>query len=55
MNQFIKTAAYLKCLFDQDHLVAQSSVIIEAIWAACSPLISDIAQHMPGAKQRTTS
>jgi hypothetical protein len=48
MNQCIKTAAFLKYLFDQDSLVAKASVIIEAIWAACSPRISDIAQHMPG-------
>src|SRR5512137_1036231 len=48
MNKCIQTAAFLQYLFDQDSLVAKASVIIEAIWAACSPRISDIAQHMPG-------
>jgi hypothetical protein len=48
MNQCIKAAPFLKHLFDQDRLVAKAAVIVEAILAACSPRLSDIAQHMPG-------
>jgi hypothetical protein len=48
MNKCIKAAAFLKYLFDQERLVAKAAVIVEAILAACSPRLSDIAQHMPG-------
>lgn len=48
MNKFSKAAAFLKHLFDQDSLAEKAAVIVEAILAACSPRISEIAQHMPG-------
>jgi len=48
VNKCIKAASFLKYLFDQDHLVAKAATIVEAILAACSPRLSDIAQHMPG-------
>jgi Transposase DDE domain len=48
MNQFIKAAAFLQHLFDQDRLAAKAAVILEAILAARSPRLSEIAQHMPG-------
>jgi hypothetical protein len=50
MNKFIKAAAFLKYLFDQDSLAEKAAVIIEAILAACSPRLSQIAQHMPGSE-----
>jgi hypothetical protein len=48
MNKFIKAEAFLKHLFDSDRLAAKAAIIVEAILAACSPRISEIAQHMPG-------
>jgi hypothetical protein len=48
MNKCIQAAAFLKSLFDQDHLAAKAAIIIEAILAAGSPRLSEIAQHMPG-------
>jgi hypothetical protein len=48
MNQFIKARSFLQHLFDQERLVAKATVIIEAILAARSPRLSEIAQHMPG-------
>lgn len=48
MRQFIKAAAFLKLVFDQEHLVAKAAVIIEAILTARSPRIAEIARHMPG-------
>jgi hypothetical protein len=48
MNKFIQAAPFLKNLFDQDRLVQKAAVIVEAILAARSPRLSDIAQHMPG-------
>jgi hypothetical protein len=48
MIQFIKVVAFLQYLFDQDRLAAKAAVIIEAILAARSPRLSEIAQHMPG-------
>ena len=48
MNKFIKAAPLLKYLFDQDGLVQKAAVIVEAILAARSPRLSDLAQHMPG-------
>ncbi len=48
MNKFIQAAAFLKHLFDDERLAAKAAVIVEAMWAACSPRLSDIAQHMPG-------
>ena len=50
MNKFIKAAPFLKYLFDQDGLVEKAAVIVEAILAARSPRLSDIAQHMPGSE-----
>jgi hypothetical protein len=43
MNQFIKATAFLKYLFDEDRLATKAGVIVEAILAACSPRLSDIA------------
>jgi hypothetical protein len=48
MNKFIKAGAFLKHLFDQECLATKAAIIIEAILAACSPRLSEIAQHMPG-------
>ena len=48
MHKFIKAAAFFKYLFDQDRLAAKAAVIVEAILAARSPRMTDIAQHMPG-------
>ena len=48
MNQFIKAVAFLQHLFDQERLAAQAGRIIEAILAARSPRLSDIAEHMTG-------
>lgn len=48
MNQCIKAEAFLTHLFDQERLAAKAAVIVEAILAACSPRMSEIAQHMPG-------
>ena len=48
MNKFIKATAFLKYLFDQERVAEKAAVIVEAIWAACSPRLSDIAQHMAG-------
>ncbi len=48
MNQFIKAVAFLQHLFDQERLAEQAGRIIEAILAARSPRLSDIAEHMPG-------
>jgi hypothetical protein len=48
MNKFIKAAAFLRHLFDQDRLAEKAAVIVEAILAARSPRLSEIAQHMPG-------
>lgn len=48
MNKFIKAVAFLQHLFDQDRLAEQASHIIEAILAARSPRLSDIAEHMTG-------
>ncbi len=50
MNQFIKAKPFLQHLFDQDRLAAKAAVIIEAILAARSPRLSEIAQHMPGSE-----
>ncbi len=48
MHKFIKAAAFFKYLFDQERLAAKAAVIVEAILAARSPRLTDIAQHMPG-------
>ena len=48
MNKFIKAEAFLKHLFDQDQLAVKAAAIVEAILAARSPRISEIAQHMVG-------
>lgn len=48
MNKFIKAVAFLQHLFDQDRLAEQAGRIIEAILAARSPRLSDIAEHMTG-------
>jgi len=48
MNKFIKAKAFLQHLFDQDRLADKAAVIVEAILAAGSPRISEIAQCMPG-------
>ena len=50
MNKFIKAEAFLKYLFDQDQLAVKAAVIVEAILAARSPRISEIAQHMGGSE-----
>lgn len=48
MKQFIKAAAFLKQVFDQEHLVVKAAAIVEAILAARSPRIAEIARQMPG-------
>lgn len=50
MSKCIKAAPFLKHLFDQERLAAKAALIIEAILAACSPRMSEIAQHMPGSE-----
>ena len=50
MTQFIKAIAFLQHLFDQERLAAKAAVIVEAILAARSPRLSEIAQHMPGSE-----
>ena len=48
MNQFIKAVAFVLHLFDQERLAEQAGRIIEAILAARSPRLTDIAAHMTG-------
>lgn len=48
MLKFTKTVAFLKYLFDQETLAHKASLIVNAILAARSPRLSDIAQHMAG-------
>ncbi len=43
MNKFIKAGVFLKHRFDQECLAAKAGVIIDAILAACSPRMSEIA------------
>jgi hypothetical protein len=48
MNKFIEAGVFLKYLFDQECLATKAAVIIDAILAAGSPRMSEIAQHLPG-------
>lgn len=48
MLKFTKTVAFLKHLFDQETVAQKASLIVNAILAARSPRLSDIAQHMAG-------
>ena len=50
MNKCIQALAFCKRLFDQEPLASKAATIIEAIWKACSPRLSLIAQHMPGSE-----
>jgi hypothetical protein len=50
MNKCIKAAPFLKHLFEPERLAAKAALIIEAMLAACSPRMSEIAQHMPGSE-----
>ena len=48
MNKFIRVSAFLQHVFDQDAVVRKAGIIVEAILAACSPRLSDIARHIRG-------
>lgn len=48
MGQYIRTAGFLKHLFDREGVADKAAMIVEAILAARSPRLSEIAQHMAG-------
>ena len=48
MIQYIKVAAFLQEVFDDQALATKAAPIVSGILAARSPRLSDIAQHMPG-------
>ena len=48
MNRITQTFRFLQCVFEQDKLARQAAVIVQALLAAGSPRLSDVAQHMPG-------
>lgn len=48
MGQYIRTVAFLQHLFDREAVAHKAAMIVEAILAARSPRLSEIAQQMAG-------